>query len=277
MNHFAILDAGHPGVQRAPFHPSECIIPSWGLFAETPEAALVKRGPWLAPMETYGGFDYRTHVREEYAPHGAATWLSSPLSAKEVFDHLQRFMQVVTPRGRTALLRFWDGEVFQRLTYVLDREQFAGLVAPFVRWKTSTKPCVDLVWEGNAYIEKLSASPPLTLTDRQIGMLTLPQMRHVDRKLAYEILSGNPRAVAGREPLAVLAHVRRAYRYALEGLRLTDLRSVAAWVKADAGWAQGVQQHAGIELRTRTAKNADLCIEDMLSATKAVARHKEIV
>jgi hypothetical protein len=74
---------------------------------------------------------------------------------------------------------------------------------------------------------------------------------------------------------AILDSVQRAYRHALEGLRLTDLRSIANWVKADAGWAPAIRKQPSIAMRVRSARDPDLCIEDILAAMKASAHFKE--
>lgn len=277
VNVFAILDTGHPGVRRAPLHPSDCFIRSRGLFEGTPEAALTLKGPWLARMETYRGFDYGAYVEREYAPHGAATWLTTPLSFNAAFEHLRSYLHVRTTRGRSALLRFWDGAVFQRLTYVLAPEQFAALVGPFQQWRTTAVPKTKYTWDAGMSVEVPLSPAPMELSERQAAMLSLPLVGHVDRKLTREIWHGHPTAIAGREPLAILESVQRAYRYALEGLRLTDLRSIANWVKADAGWAPGLSQQPSVAMRVRSARHPDLCIEDIFAAMKVSANLREVV
>jgi hypothetical protein len=274
MNLLAILDTGHPGVRTAPLHPADCFIKSRGLFEGTPEAAFTKKGPWLAPMMTYRGFDYRAYVEREFAPHGAATWLVTPLSFNAAFDHLRSFLHVKTTAGGDALLRFWDGAVFRRLVYVLEPDQFASLVGPFQRWETTAQPATSYEWSALLPPDDWLTPAPLTLDVKQVAMMSLPQLKRVEIKLAREIWHGNPRARAGRKPLAVLADVQRAYRHALEALRLSDLRSVAAWVKADAGWAPGIRNNPGIVMRARSAADANLCVDDLLSAKKASSRFK---
>jgi hypothetical protein len=274
MNSFAILDTGHPGVRRAPLHPADCFIESRGLFEGTPEAPFTKKGPWLATMTTYRGFNYRAYAEREFAPHGAATWLATPLSFNATFEHLRSFLRVKTTAGGDALLRFWDGAVFQRLTYVLEPDQLASLVGPFQRWETTTQPAARYAWDARTSTDDWLTPAPLTLSAKQTAMLSLPQLRRVEVKLAREIWHGNPRARAGREPLVVLADVQRAYRHALEALRLSDVRSVAAWVKADAGWARGIRNDQSIVMRARSASDPNLCVDDILSAVKASAKFK---
>lgn len=191
MNVFAILDTGHPGVRGAPLHPADCFIESRGLFEGTREAALTKKGPWLATMTTYRGFDYLAYAEREFAPHGAATWLATPLSFNAAFEHLRSFLDVRTSSGGSALLRFWDGAVFQRLTYVLDADQFASLVGPFQRWETTTRPPTSLEWDERLYVDDILSPAPLTLSAKQVAMLSLPQIRQVEVKLAREIWHGN--------------------------------------------------------------------------------------
>lgn len=274
MNLLAILDTGHPGVRRAPLHPADCFIKSRGLVEGTPEAAFTKKGPWLAPMTTYRGFDYRAYAEREFAPHGAATWLVTPLSFNAAFEHLRSFLHVKTTADGDALLRFWDGAVFQRLTYVLEPDQFASLVGPFHRWATTIQPAVTYEWNGPSSTDDWLSPAPLTLSAKQVAMMSLPQLKRVEVKLAREIWHGNPQARAGRKPLVVLADVQRAYRHALEALRLSDLRSVAAWVKADAGWALGIRNNPSIVLRARSASDPNLCVDDFLSAIRVSSRFK---
>ncbi|MET0934482.1 MAG: DUF4123 domain-containing protein [Luteibacter sp.] len=275
LNLFALLDTGHPGVQHVTLHPADCFIRSRGLFEGTPEAALTRKGPWLATMTTYRGFDYRAFVAREYEPHGASALLSTPLSFDATFGHLRSHLHVRTASAGTALLRFWDAAVFHRLTYVLDTLQLASLVGPFDRWETSAASGTDYRWDASQHVEHALPVPPLTLTARQAGMLQLPLFGHVGRKLALEIWHGHPRACAGREPLDVLGAVQRAYRYSLEGLRLSDLRSIASWVRADAGWANGLHAQPSIAMRIGRARNPELSSEDVLAALKASARFKE--
>lgn len=275
MNAFALLDMGKPGVPLGPFHPKDCFIASRGLFEGGPEARLTTKGPWLATMEMRYGFDYRAYVERELVPHGAAIWLDTPLSFDATFRHLRQFMQVRLPDGGTALLRFWDGSVFQRLTYVPQPAQYAALVAPFSRWETTATQGVCFKGGPVTIDDDFGIELPLTLTAHQMAMLSLPMVERVARKLTREIWHGNPKARAGMEPAVVLDAVQRAYRFALENLRLSDLGAIAAWVKADAGWAPGLHRRPGLDRRIRESAQPDLSVEDILSAIKAAARFKE--
>ncbi len=114
-------------------------LPHRSLFWGQPEAKHADAGPWL--VQTDGSAALHGWLNAlEGTGHGVpcVSYLSSAEDFEAVFTHLQSFLDLRLSNGASALFRFWDPRVFQRLQRVLTREQLHSLMSPFSEWRTTS-------------------------------------------------------------------------------------------------------------------------------------------
>lgn len=61
-------------------------------------------------------------------------WLISKQALSTIAGYLRRQLAQKTPEGKSALLRFYDPRVMERLTRILDRAQLSALLGPIDQW-----------------------------------------------------------------------------------------------------------------------------------------------
>ena len=106
------------------------------LFDGTPEEALLEAAPILVEMPL--DFESRPLVRELVKAERAApsvSWLRTGLSFRDLFIHLQPFLDADLPDGRKALFRFYDPRTLFSIRSGLGADKFGrSLFEPISAW-----------------------------------------------------------------------------------------------------------------------------------------------
>ncbi|PBI78117.1 hypothetical protein A9993_25135 [Rahnella victoriana] len=108
---------------------SEIVIP---LFSKWPDSRIAFAGPWLIQLN--GAMQYHKKLQQLENALPAVSWIASSLTPEDLSEHLKRFMNVFIPDGKTALLRFWDPRVAERLAMMLDELQHEDLLNNIEEW-----------------------------------------------------------------------------------------------------------------------------------------------
>ena len=101
----------HTGQQLAPENDRTV-----SLFAGTNDIALAHAGPWLVDPET--SRDHLADLRKLEQARPAVIWLITSESLERQAAKLRPHLNTRLPKGRSALLRFWDPRVFHALNAV---------------------------------------------------------------------------------------------------------------------------------------------------------------
>ncbi|MFC7519734.1 DUF4123 domain-containing protein [Xanthomonas populi] len=110
-------------------------LPHRSLFLGRPEQAHADAGPWLVQVDTTTTLHGWLNALDGTCVP-CVSYLASPLAFEPVFAHLQSMLAMALPDGSSALLRFYDPRVMQRLRHVLSAAQLDGLTSPFTEWHT---------------------------------------------------------------------------------------------------------------------------------------------
>ncbi|MGF6481006.1 DUF4123 domain-containing protein [Paraburkholderia sp. JPY419] len=86
------------------------------LFAGTHEMALAHAGPWL--LDPKMARDFIADLRELEQARPGVIWLSTSESLERQAEKLRPHLHTRIPKGRPALLRFWDPRVLHALDAV---------------------------------------------------------------------------------------------------------------------------------------------------------------
>ena len=102
-------------------------------------------------------------------PQFGVSFIDSELSLREMIQHLQKFIFILTAEGEELTLRFADCLVLPALATTATPEQWAALVAPFSSWKVHGRDgcLVNLPIKSGTGFE----DTPLVFNDTQLAQL----------------------------------------------------------------------------------------------------------
>lgn len=138
MHTYLIVDCAvrNDAARTLRFHAQD--LPHRSLFHGQPEEPHADAGPWLVQVDgssTLHGWLNALEGTGQCVP--CVSYLTSADGFEAVFAHLQSFLDLRLTDGSSALLRYWDPRVVNRLQRVLTQEQFGALLAPFTEWRTT--------------------------------------------------------------------------------------------------------------------------------------------
>lgn len=138
MNRYLIVDCAvrRDAARTLRFYAAE--LPHRSLFHGQPEEKHADAGPWLVQVDANNHLQGWLNALEGTGDRvPCVTHLDAEDSFEAVFAHLQSLLEMRLSDGSSALLRFWDPLVINRLRGVLTAEQFTTIIAPFTEWRTS--------------------------------------------------------------------------------------------------------------------------------------------
>lgn len=118
-------------------------------FSTWPDSRIAFAGPWLIHLSADMSQYQKLRQLESALP--SVSWIASELSSGDLVAHLQRFLNVSLPGGKTGLLRFWDPRVAKRLALMLDEQQHEDLLKNVEDWLYTVN--------GNTHSLKWRAAP----------------------------------------------------------------------------------------------------------------------
>ena len=132
----------------------------------------IEVSPVLVDVENAFKNDRTTAMMElvnAKVPQVGVSFIESELSLREMIQHLQKFIFIVTADGEELTLRFADCLVLLALANTATPEQWAALVAPFFSWKVHGRNgcLVTLPMKSGAGFQ----DTPIVFNDAQLAQI----------------------------------------------------------------------------------------------------------
>ena len=128
---YALVD----GAQYERFYSDE-LYESEGiksLFDHSEDKKIAFAGPWLLDISILGR-DWLRKLNILELKYPSVSWLLSSLDISDLFFYLNRNLEVILPKNKVAMLRYYDPRVLIYLPDVLTKEQFQSFTAEVVAW-----------------------------------------------------------------------------------------------------------------------------------------------
>lgn len=102
-------------------------------------------------------------------PQVGVSFIETALSLREIVQHLQKFIFILTPDGEELTLRFADCLVLPALATTATPAQWSALVAPFSSWKVHGRDgwLLALPMKSTDVVD----APPFVFSDTQLAAL----------------------------------------------------------------------------------------------------------
>ena len=132
MHRYVIVDCAvlHDAAKTLHFYAEA--LSHRALFQGQPEARYAHAGPWLVQVNDSNALHGWLNALEGSCVP-CVTHLASREGFEAVFAYLQSLLDMTLSDGASALLRFYDPRVMQRLRRVLTPAQFHSIIAPLRR------------------------------------------------------------------------------------------------------------------------------------------------